>query len=123
MNASSVERPQCRASTMPDLTTQSFDQWGVVEVGAAIDVCLSVHRPSFATMNLTTCDRVRIRVLKKFLRVSTAITWSDNGCLDHVLDLQRQSTSVGRHRVKIIKGLGKVNRRGAQRSEGPGKRA
>ena len=111
------------ASTLPDLTTQSLERWGVVEVGPAIDVCLSVHRQSFAIMNLTTCDRVRIRVLEKFVRVSTAITWSDNSGLDHVLDLQRQSTSVGRHRVKIIKGLGKGNWTHAQRSEGPEKRA
>ena len=79
-------------------------------MGPAIDVCLSVHRPSFTIMNLTTCDRVRSRVLKKFVRVSTAITWSDNGGLDNVLDPQRHSTSVGRHRVKIIKGLGEGNR-------------
>ena len=123
MNSSCVERPQCRASTLPDLTTQSLERWGHVEVGPAIDVCLSVHRPSFAIMNLTTCDRVRIRVPEKFVRVSTVITWSDNGGLDHVLFLQRQSTSVGRHRVKLIKGLGKGNRRQTQRGEGPEKRA
>ena len=92
-------------------------------MGPAIDVCLSVHQPSFAIMNLTNCDRDRSRVLKKFVRVSTAITWSDNGGLDDVLDPHRDRISVGRHRVKIIKDLGEENRTHAQRSEGQEKRA